>query len=355
METSTVTATTTPSEPGAVFLTGGTGTVARRIAALLQAANIPCVAASRSGRSPPLPNNAASGSVAGVRFDWVDRSTWEPALAAGAGAGSGTIRAVFLVVPGMLEPGPTAAAFVDLSRTPRFGARRFVLLSSTAIEEGGPAMGQVHAVLRGLGDKGEIEWAVLRPSWFQENFATQESHLQSIREENKIYSATGPGRIPFVSAHDIAAVAAELLTTSASVSASASSPEDNSKPALLNREYLILGPELLSYADVAATLSRVLLARPGDGGNSNSNSNSDSRHHRAIEHVDLTEAELASRHQRISGMPEQYAAILAAMDTEIRNGAEERRGLGGDVRLVTGRLPRPFAEFAEENKDVWAT
>lgn len=132
------------------------------------------------------------------------------------------------------------------------------------------------------------------------------------------------------------------------LTASASAPETHPKPALLNREYLIVGPELLSYADVAAALSRVLLAGPSDGSNSNS------RRQRPIVHVDLAEAELTSRHHRRAGIPEQYAAILAAIDTEIRNGAEERRGLSGDVLLATGRPTRPFAEFAEESKGVWA-
>lgn len=66
----------------------------------------------------------------------------------------------------MLESGSAAAAFVDLART-KFGVKRFVLQSSTAIEEGGPAMGKVHTLLKERGDRGEIGWAVLRPSWFQ--------------------------------------------------------------------------------------------------------------------------------------------------------------------------------------------
>lgn len=151
-----------------------------------------------------------------------------------------------------------------------------------------------------------------------ENFATQENHLKSIRAENKIYSATGPGRIPFVSAHDIAAVAVAALTA----------------PDPPNREYLVVGPELLSYPDVAAGLSRVLGRR--------------------IAHVDLTEAELAQRYHESYGIPEQYADILAGMDTGIRNGAEEHNSLGGDVREVTGCPPRGFADFVEENRDLWA-
>lgn len=42
------------------------------------------------------------------------------------------------------------------------GIHRFVLLGSSMVSEGGSFMGQVHKKLRGL----NVEWAVLRPSWF---------------------------------------------------------------------------------------------------------------------------------------------------------------------------------------------
>lgn len=59
-------------------------------------------------------------------------------------------------------------------------------------------------------------------------------HLAWINEENKILSAAGEGRIPFISADDIAAVAFHCLTEWGSH----------------ETEYLVLGPELLSYGQV---------------------------------------------------------------------------------------------------------
>jgi len=61
----------------------------------------------------------------------------------------------------------------------------------------------------------------------------------SIKQEGKIYSATGAGKVPWVSTEDIAAVAFKALT-------SEQAP---------NRDYLILGPELLSYGEVCLRLS----------------------------------------------------------------------------------------------------
>ncbi|KAJ7880911.1 hypothetical protein B0H13DRAFT_2050068 [Mycena leptocephala] len=42
------------------------------------------------------------------------------------------------------------------------GVKRFVFMSASVIEAGGPMMGQVHEYLRSL----TVEYCVLRPTWF---------------------------------------------------------------------------------------------------------------------------------------------------------------------------------------------
>lgn len=56
----------------------------------------------------------------------------------------------------------------------------------------------------------------------------------AIKDESKIYSAAGDGRIPFVSVDDVARVGFHALT--------------DEKPN--NTDYILLGPELLSYDQV---------------------------------------------------------------------------------------------------------
>lgn len=63
-----------------------------------------------------------------------------------------------------------------------------------------------------------------------ENFLGQ----RTIKDEGKIYTASGDGKIPFVSTTDIAAVAFRALT--------------DEKPH--NTSYFVLGPELLTYDQV---------------------------------------------------------------------------------------------------------
>ena len=63
-------------------------------------------------------------------------------------------------------------------------------------------------------------------------------HQPSIQNEDRIVTATGDGRVPFVAASDIAAVGFHALTDEV--------PH--------NTDHLILGPELLSYNDVRLIL-----------------------------------------------------------------------------------------------------
>ncbi|KAI1455901.1 putative ergot alkaloid A [Annulohypoxylon moriforme] len=286
------------SSTGAVLLQGGTGKVASRIAPLLQAANIPTLVASRSGKSPT--------GLPGVKFDWTDESTWEPVF-----ANSPTpIKAVFLVAPLVSHPGALMKKFIDFAVAR--GAKRFVILGASSIEEGGTWMGAAQKYLREQGDQGKLEWAALRPTWFQQNFS-EGAHGVLLKSESKLFSATGNGKIPFVNAEDIAAVGFHALTS----------------PQPPNRDYVILGSELLSYPDVATIFSDVLK--------------------RPIEYVELSESDLVARFTQF--IEPEYARTLAAMDTDIKNGAENRTN--DVVRTVTGKEPKKFRDFVEENKAVW--
>jgi len=190
------------------------------------------------------------------------------------------------------------------------GVKRMVLLSASTFEAGGMAMGEVHAYLKGLDG---IEWAVLRPTWFMQNLSEQQL-LVPIRDRNQIFSATGQGKIPWVSCDDVAEVAYRALTDEVSH----------------NTEHLILGPELLSYDDLADILTELL--------------------GRKIKHIDLTSEQLSSAMKEF-GVPGDVAQMLVGLDEDIKAGKEAR--LNGTVRKVTGKEPTTFKEFAESVKVAW--
>jgi len=52
-----------------------------------------------------------------------------------------------------------------------------------------------------------------------------------------------------------------------------------------------------------------------------------------------------------SGMPAEYAQLLARLDVEVSKGIEERRN--GNVEEITGQKPVRFEEFVERCKEFW--
>jgi ergot alkaloid biosynthesis protein len=271
-----------------ILLTGGTGKTGSRIAADLSKRGIQARIASRHPKSEQ------------IRFDWSDASSFAAAVDG--------IESIYLIAPsGVSDCLGAMRPFLDFALAA--GVQRFVFLSSSSVPEGGPLLGQVHQYLR----LHAPTWVVLRPSWFMQNFSELQ-HRETIRQKGAIYSATGSGTIPFIDAADIAAVAAEALTD---VSFPSSDP-------------ILTGPELLTYADVAAILSSVA-GYP-------------------VRYYPLTEQQQAEQFEAL-GIPQPYAKILASLDTAIANGSEAR--LTGEVERITKRAPNSFQNFAESVRSAW--
>lgn len=274
---------------GRILITGGTGKNGRRITQKLREKNIEPLIASRSPAGAEF-----------VRFDWMDAGTYETATA--------DIRAVFLLAPsGVYELLDAMQPFIKYAIDQ--GVERFVLLSASSLEEGGPMMGSVHSFLKCHAP----HWTVLRPTWFMQNFSEQQ-HLRTIREEGTIYSATGDGRVPFIDVNDIAAVAVEALV----------------QPNFPDRDLVLTGPEALSYDTVARLISEASGIK--------------------VEHRHLSEVELAARFSA-NGLAPEYAHSLAAMESAISTGTEDR--ITNEVKTVTGYSPTAFSEFAMTVREVW--
>ncbi|MEV4119919.1 NAD-dependent epimerase/dehydratase family protein [Micromonospora sp. NPDC049645] len=267
-----------------ILVIGGTGTTGRIVAAKLAERGHPTRIASRRP------------STGGCRFDWYDPSTHPDTLDG--------VRAIYAIPPvGEVDPAPVMLPFLE--RATRAGVRRVVLLSSSAVPPAEHGLGLVHTRL------GELfpEWAVLRPSWFMENFVGEHPYAVSAREHGEIVSATGAARVGFVDPADIAEVAVRALTD----------------PTPHNTDHIITGPEALSYDAVAAVLTEV-------GG-------------RPVRHRAIDAADLATRH-RANGLPPDFARFLASLDTAIAAGAEDRTT--STVVDVTGRSPRSFRDFCRD-------
>ncbi|KAK7059705.1 NAD(P)-binding protein [Favolaschia claudopus] len=273
-----------------ILVIGGTGKSATPLVRLLHQANHPIVLANRSGTVP--------APYTGTRFDWLDPSTYPLPFSTHP-----DIDRVYLVAPSLIDPYPQVKAFIDYARAR--GVRRFVVMSGSPLEKGQPPMGRVHEYLDGLG----VEYCALRPSWFFDNFATQ--YADRIRTEDEIVSAAGDGKLGYVSTEDIADVAFKALVDDVI---------EHDNP-------IIVGPELVSYDQIADMLTEVL--------------------GRKITHRRLDEAEL-KQVMLGRGMPEEYAQMMVAIDGYVAGGGE---GKQFERANVVGK--RKIRDFFEANKDVW--
>lgn len=273
---------------GKILVTGGKGKTGRRVAARLSAAGFETVIGTR-----------APAAAQERLFDWSDLTT--------ATAFDGCA-AAYIVAPtdrtdhlAVMRPMLEAAMALSV--------RRFVLLSSSLLDPGGPMMGEVHAWLA----TNASDWTVLRPSWFMQNFS-EGPHAKTIRDEGVLYSATGTGRVGFIDAEDIAATAIAALT--------ARTP--------LNRDLVLTGPDALGYDDTAAILSAVI--------------------GQTVRHIPLEPTDLTARFVA-QGLPPDYAEALTNLDSAIRLGAEDRTT--DHVEHLSGQPPTAFRTFADRVRHAW--
>lgn len=258
-----------------VLITGATGTTGTLVTAAARAAGADVRTAARHG--------------ADVFFDWYAPDTWPTALA-------GCERA-YLVPPPGLDVAEVMVPFVELAHAR--GVHRLVLLGNSIFPRGGPGVGAVWAALTG-------DDVVLRPTWFMQNTIGEHPLARMIREEDRIVTATGEGRIGFVDAADIAAVAVHALL-------------DDPAPAT---ELLLTGPETLSYRQVAAIVG----AARG----------------KPVTYQPVSVEEQAKRLG--AHYPPAFARAMAAGDAHIAAGGEDR--VTTCVADVTGHPATRFADFA---------
>jgi uncharacterized protein YbjT (DUF2867 family) len=270
---------------GLILVTGATGKTGKSLVAQLKEKSVPYRAASRGGEPP---------------FDWTQPDTWNAALEG--------VTAVYLVAPPTVDD-PYSRIVEFLRSAIRTGSRRFVFLGMASLPAGGPAHGQVHQWLK---DNSE-DWAVLSPSAFMENFS-EGPYLATIRQEAAFYSNTGTGRVPFISAEDIASAAFGALTA----------------PTPLNSDFTLTGGESISYDRVAELIGQAC--------------------GRAISHTHISTEALIERFLA-RGLPELTARFLAAGYQTIATGYQDRTT--EDFNSLTGKRPTTFQAFAEANAEVW--
>jgi len=120
------------------------------------------------------------------------------------------------------------------------GVKHVVRLSVMGADKGSPVkLATWHAEGDEYLQKSGLQWTVLQPTFFMQNFMGQ---IATIKKDGAMYGAAGDGKIAAIDARDIAAVAAKTLT------------EDTHA----GKTYPLTGKEPKSHAEVAEKISQVI-------------------------------------------------------------------------------------------------
>lgn len=285
-----------------VLVTGPTGKVGRRLIPRLLRRGMTVRAASRT----PV---AGRPGVEPVRFDWTVESTFDTARK--------NVEAIYLVPGPIPQMAHADRVRVLLDGAARAGVSRVVLLSSFGVDQAPPEnpLRRIEIAVETSG----VPYTILRPVAFMENFSEglrwRESFAEGIRERDEIVGPGGDGIVSYVSAGDIAAVAAIAL---------AGDGRDR-------KGYALLGPEPLTLAEVADHISWVA-----------------GRRIRYVEtdSTPIRDALLAS------GAPPETAEHNSRLYTHAFS-SSMFGVLNDDVLEATGRPPVSFGEFAVDAAAVW--
>jgi uncharacterized protein YbjT (DUF2867 family) len=262
------------------LLLGGTGKTGRRVAARLADRGIDVRIGSRRGTPP---------------FDWTDESTWPRVLDG--------VRSLYVTYyPDLAIPGAADQVNALTELAVARGVEQIVLLSGRGEEV-------AQAAERALQNAGAA-WTVVACSWFNQNFS--EDFGLGFVLAGDILIPGGDMVEPFVDADDIADVVAEALTD----------------PRHRGVRYELTGPRALSFAEVAAELSRAT--------------------GRTIGYTAVPPEEYESvlrAHDMPPELSEIFATILDGRNAQPTDG----------VQRALGRPPRDFSDYARETAatGVW--
>lgn len=279
-----------------ILVTGATGTIGSQVAASLLDAD----ADVRVGlRSVEKGEALAARGAEVVHFDFEDPSTYARAF-------EGVDR-VFLLSPFVEE----FVAHVDeAAKAAKAAGVQFVTRMSALGADAGANEGlsQQHGRAEEAVKQSGVDWAVLRPTFFQDNVLNYQGGTVA---DGAFYGASNGGKTAYVSSRDVAEVAAKILLD----------PNPHT-----GQTYTLTGPTALSDDELASALTRAA-ARP-------------------INYVDLPSDQLLQG-QLAAGTPQWMAEHLVALEGIKAAGWAE--AASPDVEQVLGRPPEALGSFLERN------
>ena len=284
-----------------ICVTGASGTLSSEVIRQLESSKAPFRGAYFSNKQ------AEAARARGIEAVIIDYNRPETLRAAFQGCDK-----LFLLGPNALNQSELERNAVEAAKAA--GVRHIVKQSVMGAVEESYSLAKVHRPVEKAIESSGLAWTFLRPNSFMQNAVTFMG--KTIRAEAAFYSASGQAKISHVDVRDIAAVAVKVLTG----------------PNYEGKAYTMSGPEALTYDELASELSKAL-GRP-------------------ISHINLSPSDLKSG-MLAEGMPEAISDRMLDLERNFREGRASR--ITNDIKQVTGREPRRFAEYVRETAatGVW--
>ena len=258
-----------------ILVLGATGKTGRRIVQKLE----------ENGRTV-----RAGSRQSAIPFDWNDQGTWNAVL--------DDVATIYIsYAPDLAIPGATATIAAFVERAVEKGVGRLVLLSGRGEEEA--------QACEKLVQRSDVEWTVVRASWFSQNFS--EGAFVEMVNAGELALPVGDVGEPFVDADDIADVAYAALT------------EDGHAGEI----YEVTGPRLLTFAQAVQEIARAT--------------------ERSVEFVQIPSDAFAAGVAE-AGLPADITWLMNYLFSSVLDGRNAY--LSDGVQRALGREPRDFAVYA---------
>jgi uncharacterized protein YbjT (DUF2867 family) len=200
-----------------------------------------------------------------------------------------------------------------VSEAKKNGVQYIVKLSVYGADaEPGITIGRLHRQQEKIIEESGISYTFLRSSAFMQNFVNYYGY--NIKSQNTIYLPAGEGKVSFVDARDVAALAAKLLLS-----------EGNRITQYENKAYVVTGPEALSYGQVTEIISKEIGKK--------------------ISYIDTEEADAR---KIMESMSFEDWLIDAILEEFYNTKAGNRSTITNTVEQIIGRKPISFAQFVRD-------
>ena len=277
-----------------ILVTGGTGLIGSEVLRLLSQSGVAACALTR--------NPQKAKTMPGIT--WVAGDLAKPDTLPAAFHGAKT-----LFLNSAISEDLVALQNNGVAAARAAGAKHIVKLSAFGASDHSkaPICLMHYQVEKEMRESG-LDWTILRPHHFMQNLLLQ---AQYIINDGLVYSASGDGKIPYIDARDIAAVATVTLT----------------QPGHTSKWYVVTGSEALSYRQATEIIGRTI--------------------GRQLRFVDETPEESRARRKR-EGYPPAILESALAISAYQRAGGKTVT-ITTVVKDLTGKPPRTFQEFAREH------